>query len=97
MQRSLSLTGPNPPLLLLHPATEVGANPGYAARSATAATSRVPMYRTTPLRALCQHAPYFHDGSAATLDAVVQRYEGVFRFTLTPEQRMDLIEFLKSL
>jgi hypothetical protein len=36
----------------------------YAMRTASKA------YRTTPLRGLIQHAPYFHDGSAATLDAV---------------------------
>ena len=29
------------------------------------------MYRTTPLRGLWQHPPYFHDGSAATLADVV--------------------------
>ncbi len=29
-------------------------------------------YRTTPLRALWQHAPYFHDGSVATLEEAVK-------------------------
>ena len=43
----------------LHPAAETGVDGAYAARTANKA------YRTTPLRALWQHPPYFHDGSAA--------------------------------
>ena len=39
--------------------------PSYASRSATK------QYRTSPLKGVWQHAPYFHDGSAATLDDVV--------------------------
>jgi cytochrome c peroxidase len=66
-------------------------DPTYANRSATG------MYRTTPLRALWQHAPYFHDGSAPTLRALVNHYNRHFRLNLTAEQRADLIEFLKSL
>ena len=50
--------GPNPNVPFLHDPTEVGTEPVYASRSATG------KYRTTPLRALWQHAPYFHDGSA---------------------------------
>jgi len=55
------------------------------------------MYRTTPLRALWQHAPYFHDGSAATLEDVVQRYDDAFGLDLSPAEKADLIEYLKSL
>ena len=54
-------------------------------------------YRTTPLRGLWQHAPYFHDGSAATLDAVVEHYDGVRKLGLTADQRSDLVQFLKTL
>src|SRR5918994_7635811 len=43
--------------------------PSYASRSATK------QYRTTPLRALLLHPPYFHNGIAATLDAVVELYD----------------------
>jgi hypothetical protein len=75
----------------LHEPAEDGMDPTYANRSATG------MYRTTPLRALWQHAPYFHDGSAPTLRAVVNHYNRHFRLNLTAEQRADLIEFLKSL
>jgi cytochrome c peroxidase len=75
----------------LHDPSEVGTEPKYAARSATK------KYRTTPLRALWQHAPYFHDGSAPDLPAVVEHYNGLMSLNLTPAQKADLVEFLKSL
>jgi hypothetical protein len=75
----------------LHEPAEVGQSPVYANRSATG------KYRTTPLRALWQHAPYFHDGSARDLPAVVEHYNTHFRLALTPAQKRDLVEFLKSL
>ena len=76
---------------ILHSPAEVGQNPAYALRSVTG------KYRTTPLRALFQHAPYFHDGSAATLAAVVDHYDQLFALHLTAQQKADLIEYLKSL
>jgi hypothetical protein len=84
-------SGPDPRVPFLHAPAEIGADPLYAARSATG------MYRTTPLRALWQHAPYFHDGSAADLFAVVNHYDGVLSLGLTDAQKADLVEFLKSL
>jgi mono/diheme cytochrome c family protein len=75
----------------LHPPSEIPTDPTHAERSATK------MYRTTPLRALWQHAPYFHDGSAATLADVVQRYVSAKGLGLTAEEVGDLIEYLKSL
>ena len=66
-------------------------DPRYAARSAEKA------YRTTPLRGLLQHPPYFHDGSAATLEEVVAQYEQVLELELTAGERSDLVEYLKSL
>jgi cytochrome c5 len=75
----------------MHAAAETGVDDAYAARTRNKA------YRTTPLRALWQHAPYFHDGSAATLAAVVAQYNRVRSLGLTPDQQRDLIEFLKSL
>jgi hypothetical protein len=74
-----------------HAASETGMDPRYAARSAEKA------YRTTPLRGLFQHAPYFHDGSATTLADVVAHYERTLNLSLTTDQRRDLIEYLKSL
>jgi hypothetical protein len=85
------LSGPDPKIPFLHDAAEVGADPRYAQRSATG------LYRTTPLRALWQHAPYFHDGSAADLLAVVNHYDALFALALTDAQKSDLVEFLKSL
>lgn len=76
---------------VLHAAAETGMNGAYAQRSATK------RYRTTPLRALWQHPPYFHDGSAATLAAVVKHYDRVRKLGLTAAQRKDLVEYLKSL
>jgi cytochrome c peroxidase len=54
-------------------------------------------YRTTPLRALWQHPPYFHDGSAPTLGHVVEHYDDHFKLGLTEPQKRNLIEFLKSI
>ena len=76
---------------VLHAASETGMNGAYALRSATK------RYRTTPLRALWQHPPYFHDGSAATLAAVVKHYDRVRKLGLTAAQQRDLVEYLKSL
>jgi len=75
----------------LHAPAETGMDPRHAARSATR------LYRATPLRALWQHAPYFHDGSAATLEDVVEHYRRVLGLTLTRNQKADLVEYLKSL
>jgi hypothetical protein len=75
----------------LHDPSEVGTERTYAMRSATK------KYRTTPLRALWQHPPYFHDGSAPDLLAVVNHYDQLFRLGLTASQKADLVEFLKSL
>ncbi len=74
----------------LHLPAETGMDGAYAARSATRA------YRTTPLRGLWQHPPYFHDGSAATLAAVVTHYDRVLKLDLTAQQQGDLVEYLKS-
>lgn len=85
------LSGPTREVPFLHDAAEVGMEPLYAARSATG------RYRTTPLRALWQHPPYFHDGSAPDLLAVVNHYDQLFQLSLTAAQKSDLVEHLKSL
>jgi cytochrome c2 len=85
------LSGPDPRVPFLHDPVEVGMDPRYAARTATG------KYRTTPLRALWQHAPYFHDGSAPDLNAVVEHYNRLFALHLTASQKADLVEYLKSL
>jgi cytochrome c2 len=83
--------GPNPRTPLLHSPFEIGTEPVYASRSATK------MYRTTPLRALWQHPPYFHVGSSANLLAVVNHYNSVLSLGLKDRQKADLVEYLKTL
>lgn len=75
----------------LHAPAETGMDGAYAARTANKA------YRTTPLRGLWQHPPYFHDGSAASLADVVAHYDRVRKLELSAEQQRDLTEYLKSL
>jgi cytochrome c553 len=80
---------------VLHAPAEVGQSAAYADRSATK------RYRTTPLRGLWNppqlKGPYFHDGSAATLDDVVDHYVKLKGLVPTPSQRADLVAYLKSL
>ena len=87
----LGPSGRGRPIPFLHEPAEVGMDPAYADRSATG------KYRTTPLRGLQQHPPYFHDGSAPDLLAVVNHYDTLFELHLTAAQKADLVEYLKSL
>jgi cytochrome c peroxidase len=78
----------------LHPPSDSMAepeSPSYASRSATK------LYRTTPLRGAWQHAPYFHDGSAATLERVGEIYNAKRGLGLTAEEIADLAQYLRSL
>jgi len=78
----------------LHPAGDSMAEPetpSYASRSATG------QYRTSPLKGAWQHAPYFHDGSAASLDEVVQTYNNKKLLGLSAQEVADLAQYLKSL
>lgn len=76
---------------VLHAASVTGMDSAYAARTAQK------RYRTTPLRGLWQHPPYFHDGSAKTLEDVVNHYIRVRGLTITNRQKRDLVDFLKTL
>lgn len=49
------------------------------------------------LRGLAGRAPYFHNGSAATLAEVVEFYDTRFNMGLTAQEKADLIAFLRSL
>ncbi|MBP0620621.1 c-type cytochrome [Cupriavidus sp. LEh25] len=78
----------------LHPPSDSMAepeSPSYASRSATKE------YRTTPLKGVWQHPPYFHDGSAATLSDVVTTYNTRQGLGLSSQDIADLAEYLKSL
>jgi cytochrome c peroxidase len=66
-------------------------------------------FRAPTLRNIAVTAPYMHDGSIATLEAVIDHYAAGGRLphankstivrplTLTAGEKQDLIEFLKSL
>lgn len=65
--------------------------PGYAARSATR------LYRTAPLRGVWQHPPYFHNGTAPTLEAVVATYNVRKSLGLSETEIADVAQYLRSL
>ena len=75
----------------LHAPSETGMSAAYAERTSQK------RYRTTPLRGLWQHPPYFHDGSAKTLKDVIEHYVKTLNLQLTGKQKGDLEEYLKSL
>ena len=76
---------------VLHAPEETGMDGAYAARTTTK------RYRSTPLRGMWHRAPYFHDGSAEDIGAVIEHYNAVLDLNLSSQQRADLAEYLKSL
>jgi cytochrome c peroxidase len=65
-------------------------------------------FKTPTLRNINQRAPYMHDGSLATLSAVIDHYDSGFvsrasldtqmhRLGLNPEEKADLLAFLDTL
>jgi cytochrome c peroxidase len=77
----------------LHTAEEIGIDSFQAMRSPDE------RYRTAPLKGLFSHAKggFYHDGRFPTLAAVVDHYDAHFALGLTPGEKADLVEFLKSL
>ena len=75
----------------------------------TGKASEMGMFKAPTLRNIALTAPYMHDGSIATLSEVLDHYAAGGRarsartdplligFTLTPEERADVIAFLESL
>lgn len=53
--------------------------------------------KTPNLRGLASRAPYFHNGSARTLEDVVRFYDRRFRMGLTAQEQADLANFMKAL
>lgn len=88
-----------PPLYsdLAYHARGVGddSDPGRARVTGDAADQGA--FKTTGLRGLLHTAPYFHDGSAATLDAAVDAELTRSAITLDANQRRQLLAFLTSL
>ena len=63
----------------------------------TGACADIGKFKVPQLRALAARAPYFHNGTAASLSDVLSFYEGRFNFRFTPQERTDLINFLSAL
>jgi cytochrome c peroxidase len=49
------------------------------------------------LRSLATRAPYFHNGSAKDLNAVVDFYDKRFTINFTDQEKADLVAFLSAL
>ena len=77
----------------LHAPAELGIDSFQADRSPTH------MYRTAPLAGLWTHSRggFYHDGRFATLAEVIEHYNRNFRLGLTDQEKVELIEYLKSL
>ena len=77
----------------LHTPAEIGIDRFQADRSPTH------RYRTTPLKGLWAHQKggFYHDGRFATLGQVVDHYDRFFELGLTPREKQDLAQYLKSL
>lgn len=54
-------------------------------------------FKGPTLRALSARAPYFHNGSAAGLDDVVDFYDNRFAIGLSAQEHADLVAFLRTL
>ena len=70
-------------------------DPGRA--MVTGKWSDVGKFKGPILRALAARAPYFHNGSAATLEDVVDFYDKRFNIRLSEREKADLVAFLRSL
>jgi hypothetical protein len=77
----------------LHKPEEIGIDAFQANRSPDG------RYRTAPLKGLWTHQKggFYHDGRFATLLDVVNHYNTFLGLGLTPQQKSDLVEYLKSL
>lgn len=77
----------------MHSADELGIDDFQANRSPDR------HYRTTPLKGLWTHMKggFYHDGRFATLQDVINHYNGHFSLRLTRREIDDLAEYLKSL
>ena len=77
----------------MHTPSEMGLDSFQADRSPTH------MYRTAPLAGLWsrQSRGFFHDGRFQTLDDVINHYDQHLNLGLSPREKKDLVEFVKSL
>ena len=77
----------------MHKPSEIGVDDFQASRAPDK------RYRTSPLKGLFAHTKggFYHDGRFATLTDVVNHYDSTMTLGLTPGQKSDLVEYLKSL
>jgi cytochrome c peroxidase len=75
--------------------TRLTTDPGRALKSGKWAD--LDKFKVPSLRGLSARAPYFHNGTAATLKDVVRHYEAELDFKFSDEQRDDLVAFLEAL
>jgi cytochrome c peroxidase len=54
-------------------------------------------FKVPSLRGLSARAPYFHNGTAATLNDAVLHYQQALGFVFTSQERADLVAFLEAL
>jgi cytochrome c peroxidase len=59
--------------------------------------SHVGRFKGPMLRNLAPRAPYFHNGFAKDLNAVVDFYNTRFNIGFTKQEKSDLVAFLRSL
>jgi hypothetical protein len=59
--------------------------------------SDIGKFKGPTLRGLAARAPYFHNGSAADLSAVVDFYNTRFGLNLSDQEKSDLVAFLRAL
>lgn len=74
---------------------KVTTDPGRAL--VTGKWSDIGEVKTPGLRGLAARAPYFHNGSARTLEDVVDFYDKRFHIGFKPQEKKDLVAFLSSL
>ncbi|OOG56449.1 cytochrome c peroxidase [Rhodanobacter sp. C03] len=70
-------------------------DPGLALR--TGKWADIGKFKGPILRGVAGRAPYFHNGSAATLGDVVDFYNTRFNVNITAQQKRDLVAFLSAL
>ena len=77
----------------MHTAAEIGIDDFQAKRSPDE------RYRTAPLKGLWTHQKggFYHDGRFPTLRDVIEHYNTFLGTNLTEQQKVDLVEYLKSL
>ena len=78
-----------------NPVTYVTSDPGRALQTGQCAD--VNRVKVPILRGLSARAPYFHNGSASSLQEVVNFYNARFNMGLNPGQITDLVNFLNAL